>query len=586
IFDYETLFEFNYDKEVKLMSNAFCLSSLVLAADPNNLAYQIIGRLSFYKICCKVTSFIDQCETSPGGPLVYSLEAHQFLVYGLEIIAAGQHLLTISNKFNIFDLSSGVVVSNTHFALWTAKMYQVYTNKGELFASQPTHYQIIQIELLSGSEIEIVCRLKDIKDDQEVARDRFTIDYCFITNPDHPTNIIDNNEPCCLTGDHKNIHIYVNKPHLVNYKTERIWEFDHQLFENKDRIFAFILSNDEIYLMTVTFKGFKIFSFGSYLWKTCLLPDGVHNIISGMEQLTHTTTFSHDNRYCIACVKSTVYVFEIEWGELLTSFDSHFGHILVIKGISKGSGGNNYVITIGMDKTTKIWNVENVRKKSKQISQLDTAIEIMHISTDTQIIMPQTRTQLCLFSMKTGLIVGQLIASQHGLIYQCTVMCSNGLFGVAAESEDFVIWDVEERRTISESMITAVPNTINGSNLNNALIEQTIRAVLYAISDGDMIYEISFNIKRMNQAKKLYVYLTLPKWNGQILFDVKFRTEKVVRTLIDKRIIIHVFRTADGQQIGDTRCPAKVQRTITTQDEQTLVVGYEDEAVQMFFIID
>ena len=24
----------------------------------------------------------------------------------------------------------GAAVSNTHFALWTAKMYQVYTNKG------------------------------------------------------------------------------------------------------------------------------------------------------------------------------------------------------------------------------------------------------------------------------------------------------------------------------------------------------------------------------------------------------------------------------------------------------------------------
>jgi WD40 repeat protein len=148
---------------------------------------------------------------SPGGPLVYSLEAHQFAVYGLEIVSAGQHLLTVSNKFIVFDLSSGDIVriidpkiegimtflavspdqrhcvsttisnqyiicnlltgefilrdyqpptnnpqqtaggpskpsktstgqpadpllgaaiSNTHFALWTAKIYQVYTNKG------------------------------------------------------------------------------------------------------------------------------------------------------------------------------------------------------------------------------------------------------------------------------------------------------------------------------------------------------------------------------------------------------------------------------------------------------------------------
>jgi hypothetical protein len=333
------------------MSDALRLSSSVLAADPNNLAIQIIGRLlPFYRTCKKVASFIDQCESiglqhmalvpafntfaSPGGPLVYSLEAHQFAVYGLEVVSAGQHLLTVSNKYIVFDLSSGDIVrtidpkiegimtylsvapdqrycvtttisnqyiicnlltgefiirdyqtpgntiknqtkpipgqqpadpllgaavSNTHFALWTGKMYQVYTNKGELLSSQPTRYQIIQIELLPGPEVEIVCRSEDVKDDQEVARDRLTIDYYFVSTPDHPLDTTDNNEPHCLTGGHKNIHsaliltrdkrrmytcceindnnveMYVNKPHPVNYKTERIWAFDHQLFENKDR---------------------------------------------------------------------------------------------------------------------------------------------------------------------------------------------------------------------------------------------------------------------------------------------------------------------------------------------------------------
>ena len=204
------------------MSDALRLSSSVLAADPNNLACQIIGRLlPFYANCRKIASFIDQCEStglqhmglvpafntlaSPGGPLVYSLEAHQFAVYGLEVVSAGQHLLSISNKFIVFDLSSGDIVriidpkiegimtylsvapdqrycvaitisnqyiicnlltgefilrdyqiagapskpatkpvagqqptdpllgaaaSNTHFALWTLQMYQVYTHKG------------------------------------------------------------------------------------------------------------------------------------------------------------------------------------------------------------------------------------------------------------------------------------------------------------------------------------------------------------------------------------------------------------------------------------------------------------------------
>ena len=63
------------------------------------------------------------------------------------------------------------------------------------------------------------------------------------------------------------------------------------------RIFALTLSNDENYLMAVTFKGFKIFSFRSYLWKTCLLPGGVRNIMSGTKRLTYTAAFSHDNQF-------------------------------------------------------------------------------------------------------------------------------------------------------------------------------------------------------------------------------------------------------------------------------------------------
>jgi hypothetical protein len=342
------------------MSDALRLSSSVLAADPNNLAIQIIGRLlPFYTTCKKIASFIDQCETtglkvmglvpafntlpSPGGPLVYSLEAHQFAVYGLEVVSAGQHLLTVSNKFIVFDLSSGDIVriidpkiegimtflslapdqrycvtttisnqyiicnlltgefilrdfqpsllnnqqqtagggaknkinpgqpgdpllgaavSNTHFALWTAKVYQVYTKKGELLTTQTTRFQIIQIEVLEGPEIEIVTRSEEVKDDQEVARDRLVIDYCFVPTNDQQTDSTDNpdaNPSRCLTGGRKNIHsaliltrdkrrmytcceindnnveLYINKPHPVNYATQRIWAFDHQIYENKDR---------------------------------------------------------------------------------------------------------------------------------------------------------------------------------------------------------------------------------------------------------------------------------------------------------------------------------------------------------------
>lgn len=120
--------------------------------------------------------------------------------------------------------------------------------------------------------------------------------------------------------------------------------------------------------------------------------------------------------------------------------------------------------------------------------------------------------------------------------------------------------------------------------------------------------------------------MTLPKWSGQISSDGKyglyaptrggleifeFRTGKVVRTLIGKvaegvydvltfftptnthviyynkgKRTIRVFRAADGLQIADMKCPAKVRQALATPDGQALAVGYEDGAVQMFLIVD
>ena len=84
-----------------------------------------------------------------------------------------------------------------------------------------------------------------------------------------------------------------------------------------------------------------------------------------------------------------------------------------------GSAANNFVVSTGMDKTTKVWNLDNAKEKSISIFQFDKAIEMIHISTETKTILAQTRTQLCLFDMKTGFVKAQFIASPHGSIFQC-----------------------------------------------------------------------------------------------------------------------------------------------------------------------
>ncbi|CAF2613760.1 unnamed protein product [Rotaria sp. Silwood2] len=393
-------------------------------------------------------------------------------------------------------------------------------NPGELLATESTRFPIIQIEVLDGPQLELVCRSEDVKEDQDVVRDRLVIDYCFVTNND--ANNSNNSRPRCLTGGRKNIQsaLVLTRDKGCMYTCCEINDYNIEI------IFALILSAEENYLMTVTFKGFKIFSFRSHLCKTCLLPGSVRNIMSGYKWLTYTASFSQDNRYLIACVKSSVYVFEIQWGDLIASFDSHFGRILVVKCLSIGNSGNNYVITTDMDKTTKVWDLQNAKEKSISIAQLDKCIEMMHISTETKLSMAQSRIQLCLFDMRTGIMTGQLSINLHGSIYQCTVLCANGLFAASAESYNFVIYDIEERKASfitplksvfqlllhsAETMVlvlttepvapTTISSALVSTPMNTSSNGQTVRAISYGIPDGDIIYEIVANMKRSNQPK-------------------------------------------------------------------------------------
>lgn len=51
-------------------------------------------------------------------------------------------------------------------------------------------------------------------------------------------------------------------------------------------------------------------------------------------------------------------------------------------------------------------------------------------------------------------------------------------------------------------MNSTAPNGGLGNNPANPIVTHSVRAISYSIPDGDMIYQISFNIKRMNQPKK------------------------------------------------------------------------------------
>lgn len=129
IADFEDFLDnLKYDKEVTLIADALRLSSSILSVSATNLVPQLVGRLLPYYFFnsskfMNVRRLIEQCETDglhnsalvpafncfmvPGGPLKFSLEGHPFAIYGMHLMANGTQLFSVSNRFMVFDLSSG-----------------------------------------------------------------------------------------------------------------------------------------------------------------------------------------------------------------------------------------------------------------------------------------------------------------------------------------------------------------------------------------------------------------------------------------------------------------------------------------------
>ncbi|GFQ99226.1 NACHT and WD repeat domain-containing protein 2 [Trichonephila clavata] len=113
-------------KQLNIVADGMRLGGVILAQHPDMLASQIIGRLLPVKdIYPRVKGLIEQCDNlgtqhcalvpafhilhTPGGPLKYSLEGHPFAVFGFCLTSDQRFILTISNKFLMFDLMTGEI---------------------------------------------------------------------------------------------------------------------------------------------------------------------------------------------------------------------------------------------------------------------------------------------------------------------------------------------------------------------------------------------------------------------------------------------------------------------------------------------
>lgn len=167
---------------------------------------------------------------------------------------------------------------------------------------------------------------------------------------------------CCVDSD----NFAVSEFEYSKSEDELKWNLVGQLnrYENdeKESLLQLKLDQNDRMLLGTTGKGFVIWDFGEenpigiggiYL----PLPHGIRNITTKM-MTSNSIMVSSKFDYAVAGVRKNLYVWCLEARQLLKVLDAHFGRIIQLEALTIGNW--NCVITSSIDRSVKVWNINNI----------------------------------------------------------------------------------------------------------------------------------------------------------------------------------------------------------------------------------
>ncbi|KAJ8954195.1 hypothetical protein NQ318_005790 [Aromia moschata] len=167
-------------RELSLVADALRLGGAVLGPYPNMLAPQLIGRLlpevesnpnikmllndcdiKGPKECALLPLY--HCLHTPGGPLKYSLEGHQFAVFSICLTSDYRYVVSISNRFITWDLSTSDLTRDVNPNIEGIMQYLVLSPDNKWAAAYTNNNQTVLLNMLSSEFVVINNPLPDGK---------------------------------------------------------------------------------------------------------------------------------------------------------------------------------------------------------------------------------------------------------------------------------------------------------------------------------------------------------------------------------------------------------------------------------------
>ncbi|XP_011338040.1 NACHT and WD repeat domain-containing protein 2 isoform X2 [Ooceraea biroi] len=575
-------------RELMLVADALRLGGAILGNHPDMLAPQLIGRLlpeiganvnvrmllracdhDGVKNCALLPLY--HCLHTPGGPLKYSLEGHQFAVFGFCLTSDYRYIVSISNKFITWDLSTSDMTRDVYPGVEGMMQQLVLSPDNRYAAASTTNSQTVVLNTLTS---EFVIIDNPLSNEDAVCGVHLMNQYAFIYGKlgwcrfdlrgnllDTHTNPEDSNKWPILYVEYTNLdhyrivfwsgsiddsrmllHTYKKKISLdpfqfhsamvmtkdkgtlyactskedykvVKYRNDEIssyWEKVHDMprayNDDIEYLLQLKLDREEEMLLATTGNGFIVWFLESKSdAHVLMLPNGVRNISTRM-MYSNSIMVSGTKNYAVAGVRKNLYVWSLETTDLVKVLDAHFARIIQLEALTIGNW--NSVVTSSIDRSVKVWNINNIFEQVHVIDRHELQIDMISLAEQGNLAVTVTRDCVGLWDLQTGKLISKLADSPLGAIVTHACITQNSKYIVSTESGNVLVWNriteqvlfKEEQRNVKQltliensSKFMAVSRPNNPAGVEN--VRTTATLIMRSIPDGRTIFCLEYPVR-------------------------------------------------------------------------------------------
>ncbi|XP_046423821.1 NACHT and WD repeat domain-containing protein 2 [Neodiprion fabricii] len=578
----------NLVRELMLVADALRLGGAILGNHPDMLAPQLVGRLlpeiggnvnvKMLLMACDKDGAKDcallplyHCLHTPGGPLKYSLEGHQFAVFGFCLTSDFRYIVSISNRFITWDLSTSdmtrdvnpgiegimqqLVLSpdNRYAAAYTNNNQIVVLNtltsefvtisnplpneepvygvhlmnqyvfifgrmgwckfdlRGNLLGNHTTpedsnQWQILHLEYTTLSEYRIIFWSGNLEDSAMLlhayrskgALDPFEFHSAMVMTSDKKTLY------ACSTKNDYRVTKYICEKSSSYW--EKVCEMPRAHNDDVEYLLQLKLDRDEETLLGTSGNGFVVWFLESKSDAiVMMLPNGIRNISTRM-MCSNSIMISGTKNYAVAGVRKNLYVWSLETSALVKVLDAHFARIIQLEPLTIGNW--NSVITSSIDRSVKVWNINNIFEQVHVIDRHELQIDSISLAEHCNLAATVTRGCVGIWNLQSGRLISKLADSPLGAIVTHACITHNGKYIVSTESGNVLIWNrITEQVLFKEEQpgvrqLTLIPETskfLAVSRPSNPPGVESVRTtatlVVRNIPDGRTMFSLEYPVK-------------------------------------------------------------------------------------------